>query len=517
MSDYDVIVIGAGHNGLSCSLVLQKNGFKVLNVEKNGFVGGMAANIERWPGFITNAGAWMLWFAQKEIWELLELKKFGLELYELPTFLFNISSENEPAILMYDDPQEQMAHIAKDFGEEVMRGFMGLMQFMQPFGVGMKQAILNPPISIGKMIDAVPSIEGRDAMRKLFYRPVKDILYDFIKDEGVDAIMGLICHFALDGFYGGPMTPGSAFNLSFHLTSGEGTGGRLVKGGIGKYSETLLKAFEFYGGKIQLNSPVKKILIKNNKAVGVKLVDGQEIYADIVVSNCVARYTMELIGEENLPEQYSRMIKDIKYRNPFMQCYYRLKGLPEFEGRHQIFNKGKIRAFPCVGPGLMAHEECWDDCKHGRLPRHISSVSAIPTIYDSSLAPEGEHFWCQFVYFFPIDAPRSKWEGMAVELADKTLAEYARYAPNVKDIILDRIICAPDFYETTFNTTNGDFDSGTFAIEQMLDNRPVPGWSKWTTPVDNLYMCGAATHPGWGVTSVPGVNAVKAIIQNTKS
>lgn len=520
MADYDAIVIGAGHNGLTTSLLLQKNGLKVLELEKNGYVGGMAANVPYFPGHANNAGAWLMFLAMKEVWDMLEVEKYGFETIPLDTLITHIISPDRPAFTFYADPNKLFAHIQKEFGEQTAMGFMGLMKFLQPFSTAMKQAVLNPPLSIGKMIDSMPSIEGKDAMRRVFFSPIADLLNEFMPGKDADVLKGLMCLYSQDGFYGGPMTPGSAFNIAFHMASGEETGYKIVKGGIGKYSEAIAKAFEAHGGELRLKTPIKKVVIKNGKAVGVQLKNGEEISADLIISNCNASVSfLQFVGVDNLPSQFVGMVNEIKYRNPYIQVYYRLNELPHYAGRFEHINENKLLGFLGVSPDLMGWETAWDACKHGQVPPEPMSISLIPTIYDPSQAPEGEHYWCQFLYNFPINAPREQWKGLAEQHADRALDVFSRYAPNAKKVVLDRKIMTPADYEAEYNATNGCFDHGTLAIDQMFDNRPVPGWSNYTTPVDNFYLCGSAVHPGWGVTSFSGINAANAILKkwNKKS
>jgi phytoene dehydrogenase-like protein len=223
---------------------------------------------------------------------------------------------------------------------------------------------------------------------------------------------------------------------------------------------------------------------------------------------------INLIGEENLPEQYTGMVKNIKYRSPCIQIYYRMSGLPEYEGRFAHINEGKKRNQVFIFPGVRGMEAGWDACKHGRIPDEQSITSIIMTMYDRSIAPEGEHCWVMFPYYFPMNAPRDQWSGIAEQMADKCLETYTRYAPNIPNIVLDRKIMTAADYERIYNATNGDFVHGSMAIDQMLDMRPVPGWSNYSTPVDNFYLCGAANHPGMGVTSLPGYIAAKTILKN---
>jgi len=515
MPDYDAIVIGAGNNGLATSMLLQKNGLKVLNLEKNKFVGGMAGNAHFWPGHTNQCGAWVMFIAMQEVWDMLEIEKYGFETIIPDSLVTSVMSKDRPAFTMYADPQKLFEHVQKEFGEQTMLGFMAFLFYLRPFIVAMQQAVLNPAISLGKMLDSMPSVEGKDAMRRVFFSPVSDLLNEFMPGDEAEVIKGGLAMYSSDGLWGGPMTPGSLFNLAFHMASGEKSGLRLVKGGIGKYSEAIAKAFQAHGGELRLSTPIKKVVVKNNKAVGVQLENGEEISADLVVSNCTARYSfMNLIGEENLPAQFTGMVKTIKYENAYIQFYLRLKGLPHFTGRHEHLNEGKTGYMLGIHEGLMGAETAWDDCKHGRLPSKIMSNGVIASVYDRSLAPEGEHNWCMFTYYFPVTAPRDKWKGLAEQLADRTIDAYSQYIPNMKDIILDRKILTPADYEQQYNATGGCFCHGRFGLDQLLDFRPVPGWANYATPVDNFYLCGSATHPGWGVTSFSGVNAANAILKN---
>lgn len=516
MSDYDVITIGAGNNGLAASFLLAKSGMKTLIVEKTPYTGGLASNVSWFPGHTNNVGAFLMMFSQESIWNMLEVRKYGCELIPVPVFQTWFSTPDKPPIIMYTDPIKLLDYIKEEFGQEWVDGYTRMLQFYEPFSIGMNQAVMNPPISIGQMIDSIPSIEGKNAMRKVFFRSAADMLDEFFPDdERGDAIKGQLACFACDGFWGGPRTPGSAFNLAFHLT--QATGVYYVKGGMGKYSEALAKGFEDKGGQIRHESPVKKLLIKNGKAEGVELEDGEKITADVVLSNCDATVTyMKFIGEENLPSQVVGMVKDIAYKNPYIMIWYRLKGLPEYTGRFSHFLKGG--ALEGINPGyttsMQCAEDAWDACKNGRIPSWANGGTHFFSVLDPSVVPEGEHTCSGFYMHFPITAPRNKWDELKEKYADVVDETASKYSPNWKDIILDRKVWHPGDYEEVFSDTRGDFDHGTFAIEQMLDNRPMPGWANYATPVKNFYLCGSAAHPGWGVTSMPGINCANKVLKD---
>lgn len=520
MADYDAIVVGAGHNGLAAACFLARKGLKVLDLEKNERVGGLAGALT-FKGCTFNVGAAAMMFWLQEMEDLLEPRKYGWETIDAaPTQGTWLPYPNEKPFILYSDPERAMEHVRTDHGEQALDGLVRLYDFFGAFATGMHTALMNPPVSIGKIVDSMPSVQAQDALRKCFYSSIYDIVYEYFPDPNTaNTIRGMLALWGVDGFWGGPMTPGTAFSAGTHLAASLGQTAQLTacKGGMVTFCESLARSFEAKGGQLQLNSPVKRILTEKGKAIGVELETGEKITAKVVLSNLDARASfLGLVGEDNLPADFVSMVRGIHYRNPFVNCFLVLKELPQFAGEFGYLDKDGIVSACCHMPSIEHVEQAWDECKYGRVPKSPPSFFYIPSMFDDSYAPPGTHIMSLFTLYFPVTSPRDTWDQKKEEIIDNAIDDLSKYMPNLRDVITDRLVMCPGDYEKRFGNTNGCFCHGTFEISQMLNFRPVPGWSSYRTPVENFYLCGSACHPGYGVTCLPAYNCTKVVLQDLK-
>jgi len=510
VADYDVITIGAGPNGLMTSGLLQVDGKKVCVCELNDHVGGLASNAHEFPGFVHNRGMWFLMFAQiGNLLDKLQLAEYGLEFMD-PLTVGVVLPENppDPVFKMYNDPRKTLEDIGRSFGKEGVEGFVGMMKYLEPFAVGLEQAISNPPIPISQMIDLIPSHEGQQAMKTMMYGTAMEIADRFFPDKKKFApIRGYIGALCVDGFYGGPMTPGSALTIAYHFgtpAEGEGASGsqfKCCKGHMGMFSESLAKSFVAHGGTLKKNAEVVKILVKNNKAYGVRLADGTEITADIVLSSCDTYNTfINMVGEENTPPWLVDAIKDINYTETITQTYLTLKGLPEFREEYEELNHDGWRFWVSNHRDIELFEEAWDALKFGKCAPRAGGGMLIPSLLDPSLAPPGHHSatWCHS-NSWPVGVPDDKVDEVKRDIFEKIVEHYCRFMPNFRDCIVDWKMMAPQDYYKLYHNTGGTWTHGMIEIDQMFDMRPVKGMSDNRTPIKNLYLCGSSNHPGPGV------------------
>ncbi len=517
MADYDAIVIGAGHNGLAAASVLAKSGLTVAVLEKTSWPGGMAATKELFKGYKHSVGAWALILLHEEVERLLELDKYGFEVLTPRTSFCSFGEPGDVPFLAYNDPDEMTAHLMNDHGPEVMQSLMEMFEYLQVFGNLMDGQRLKAPDSVEQLIANAPDAKSREILVQCYYGSCIDIIRKFFPDpEKNRCITASLSAMSIDGTHMGPYTPGSACSMAYHYTAG-GVANvfKLARGGIGTLSEALERALVAHGGEVKYKTQVKRLLVENGRAVGVELKSGETISADVVLSSIDAQSTFgRLVGEENLPSQFVHSVKEIDYTNGYIQIHMTLKELPEFTGHMAFANENNIRWLASYIPSPEHLSRCWDDYRADRVPADPVSYYHIPSLVDPSAAPEGYHACTFFSHYFPANLSKDKHDEAKEIMADRVIGQMTRFAPNFKDAIMDKAILTHRYFETTFGITGGDFCHGLMHPGQMWNMRPVPGYSDYRTPLERLYMCGAACHPGPGITGVPGYNGARAVLSD---
>ncbi|MHB8131040.1 MAG: phytoene desaturase family protein [Mobilitalea sp.] len=523
--DYDVITIGAGYTGLMTSALLARDGKKVCCLEMNDHVGGICSNAHEWPGYTHNRGAWYMMFLQIGwLWEALDLKKYGLELHHPPCGGVIIPEKGRTPFLLYHDRKEIFKYVGEAFGPEVLKGLMGFYKLFEPFAAVMGTAMRNPPMSIGQMIDAVPGIQAKDAMRRIFYGNVHSILDEYFPDkEKSAAIRGQLMTSGTDGFFGGPMTPGSALTIAYHTVApDEGAGGGayvLPKGHMGKFPEALADCLKDLGGEIHLNSEIKRIIIEKGEAVGVELVNGQQMTADVIVSSLDAYNTFINLVDHDLMDPYVvKQVKNINYQEHLCQAYVALNGLPEFgPGPYEHLNDGGWRFMVALNdPDL--YETNWDLVKNGKIPEKFTGGGFyIPSMIDDTLAPAGHYSMSMFtLYGWPLGTPANKVEETKKIVGDRWMKHLKEYFPNLDSVVDDFKVQSPPDYERQYHVTGGTWTHGMVQIDQMFNMRPILGMSDYRGPFKNMYLCGTSNHPGPGITACQPVSCYNAINADAK-
>lgn len=509
MADYDVVIIGAGHNGLTAAAYLAKAGLKALVVEKNSFVGGCASTQELFEGCKFNLGAHFLHLFQKKIRLDLELEKSGLRLDKLDPWCF-YPFPNGKYFMWYHDIEKTIEEMRKQFTAKDAEGFREYVEFWRRFWRIGRDALLNPPVSLGKIMDAFPGAEGQDAARKAFLYGFVEFINEFpIESTEIKAAIGYWANTV--GFFDSLTTPGSNFMAGVILYSDEEPFW-YVKGGMGQISEALSRFLQSRGGEVKLSSPVKQILIEQGKAIGVKLENGESISAKMVLSNVDPHNLfLRLVGIENLPTNSVRLIKSVQFYMPFIQIFCVLNELPDYRvypGKEM----GPQHSLCIISPSLEYIEKAWVDCKFGGASEKPTLAMSIPSVLDPSLVPAGKHLASIYVLFAPYELTKGEQNKAKEEFADRTIDLINEYAPNFKASILHRKVFAPYDYEKLFGVTKGDGNHGVLKMHSLFTNRPFPGWSQYRTPVQNLYLCGSGGHPGAGVTGAPGHNCAQVVL-----
>jgi len=319
------------------------------------------------------------------------------------------------------------------------------------------------------------------------------------------------------GTFLGVRSPGTAYVLLHHYM-GEIDGAfrawGFARGGTGAISNAIGEAAREAGAEIRTKAAIERILVRGGRAVGVALTNGDEFYADVISSSVDPRHTfLEFLDSETLPDEFVEGVKRYKYRGSSGKVNLALDALPTFkcmpgEGAH-------LRGAISISPSVEYMERAYDDAKYGHYSRRPYIDMVIPSLTDPSVAPPGKHVMSCFVQYAPYKlAPGLDWDTEKEKFGDTVIDTLAEHAPNIKDIILHRQVVTPLDLEREWGLSEGNIFQGELSLEQLFFLRPVPGYARFRTPVENLYLCGSATHPGGGIMGAPGRLAALEILKS---
>jgi phytoene dehydrogenase-like protein len=521
--DFDVIVIGGGHNGLVNAAYLARAGKRVLVLERRHVLGGAAVTEEVFPGFKFSVCSYVVSLLRPEIIRELDLPRHGLEILPLDgTFT---PMPNGDHLWRVNDHAKTRREIARhsrldaeaydEYGKamvEMAHFVKPIMNMTPPDPASLNLKGLMELLTMGRRFQKL-SLDDKYNQVQLMTMSAVDFLDQWFETDVLKATMSAS---GIIGTFLGVRSPGTAYVLLHHYM-GEIDGAfrswGLSRGGTGAISNSIGDAAREAGAEIRTKSPIAKIILKNGEAKGVVLENGDEIFADIVSSSVDPRLTfMKMIGEQHLPQDFVDDIKRYKFRGSSGKVNLALDALPNFKampgaGPH-------LRGAVSISPSIDYMERAYDDAKYGRYSRRPYIDIVIPTLTDPSIAPPGKHVMSCFVQYAPYNLKEGNWDDQREEFGDTVIETIAEHAPNIKDIILHRQVLTPLDLEREFGLSEGNIFQGELTLEQLFFLRPAPGWAQYRSPIKNLYMCGSATHPGGGIMGASGRNAAMMILKD---
>lgn len=525
---FDSIVIGGGHNGLTCAFYLARAGHKVCVLERRRIVGGAAVTEEFHPGFRNSVASYSVSLLSPKVIADMDLARHGLSI-RLREAGYFVPLGDDDYFLLPKNPAEQLAAIARrsprdaQLWPEYNRRLDTLMHLLRetlhqtPPNVGGGLGEVFGALGLGNKLRKVGA-EGQRDLIDLFGKSAGEILDSWFE---TDVLKGILAFDALTGNYASPYTPGSAYVLLHHVfgevNGVEGAWGHAM-GGMGAITQAMAAACREQGVEIRTDAPVAQVLTDGGRATGVLLESGEAITARCISSNINPKLLFgKLLPETAVPPAFARRMSDWKCASGTFRMNVALKELPQFTclpsdgpGRHHM-------ASILFTPSLGYLERAFDDARQHGWARAPAIEMHIPSIIDDSLAPPGQHvasLFCQ--QFAPLLPGGRSWEDERDAAAETVIDTITRYAPNFRDAIVGRMVLSPLDLETKLGLVGGDIFHGQLRLDQLFSARPMLGYADYRAPIDGLYMCGSGTHPGGGVTGIPGYNAAREMLRDMR-
>ena len=523
---FDAIIIGAGHNGLVNACYLQKAGLNVLVLEKNDWIGGAAVSRELTPNILYSNCSYVCSLFRPEIMRDLELPKHGLQIIGIEGGA--VLTKNGDYLASYRNHHAKRKEMARfsvkdsESYERYSRDVTRQCRFIQPLlmrtapdPASFKIKDISEVLYLIKQFNQLTADQMAETVR-FWTMSISDFLDEYFENDVIKASL------ALSGIIGtalGPMSPGTAYVLLHHyMGEVDGSIGSwgYARGGMGAITQALTSSFKSYGGQILTESEVSNVLIRNNSAKGVVLKNGNEYYSSTVISNAdVKRTFLKLVEEKELPEHFVKKVRNFKIRGSSGKVNIGLDSMPEFPAipKNDPCLKGDIH----FTDSIERMEKAYDDWKSGTWSKDPFLDMMIPSATDPTMAPPGQHFMSCFVQYCPPKVHGKDWTQENKEMfGESVISQIEEYSPGFREKIIHMEIRTPKELEDEVGLTEGNIFQGELTFDQLLFNRPIPGYAQYRSPLKGLYICGSSTHPGGGVMGAPGRNAAIEILKDLK-
>ena len=524
---YDAAVIGAGHNGLVAAAYLARAGLKVIVLEKNDWIGGAAVSRELHPGFTYSNCSYVSSLFRPEIMRDLELPKYGLQVlpYEGGA-VFTRDGGYLATNRNHDVNRHEFARFSARDAEaydRYARDVMRHCRFIRPLLMrtpadpsSFRPRDLGEMAWLGRRMGEMSESQITDMVR-FWTMSISDYLDEYFENPVIKAYLAVS---AIIGTALGPMSPGSAYVLLHHYMGDvDGNVGAwgFARGGMGAITQALAASLRDAGGEIRAGAGVERILVAGGRTTGVRLAGGEEIAARRVLSNMdVKRTFLGHVAREELPPAFLHRVERFKSRGSSGKLNIALDAAPKFtalpEGAPML--KGDLH----FTDSIERMERAYDDWKAGRFSRDPFQDTMIPTMIDPTMVPPGKHFMSCFVQYAPPKIGGQDWTDADRDAFGKTVIDQiAAHSPGFRDRILHVEIRTPRELEAEVGLTDGNIFQGELTFDQLLFNRPLPGYAQYRTPIRDLWLCGSSAHPGGGVMGAPGRNAAAEILREARA
>ena len=516
---YDAIIVGGGHNGLTCGAYLARAGLRTLVLERRHIIGGAAVTEEIHPGFKVSRFSYIMGHLHPKVIDELELGRFGLEHLKVPDVVYPLYDDD--CITFTSDPErnlKQIARFSKRDAEVYPDFFAAMTEAIQI----MRELLLQTPIDPAKRNWNT----AKEGLRLLWrYRKAGDQFYRLMDALTMsayeyvaqwfesDVVRAVLCYWATIGSNASPRSGGTAYNILYHLVAEAGMG--FARGGMGAISQAIAQSGQQHGMEVKTDSPVAEIIINNGRAEGVRLENGDEYRSRLVVSNAAALVTfVDLVDPKYLPSSFKEHLRRYRSKGIVFKINLAVERPPQYRGFDPAIAGVELPAYAHIGPSTDYLERAFDDAKYGSYSKHPFISPITPSLIDDSLAPPGKHVVTLYGGVAPYDLKDASWDTEKDKFIQVVLNTMDEFAPGFSDSIIAMDAMAPPDIERILNMPGGHESHGDCAVDQLFMKRPVPGYADYRSPIRHLYQCGASTHPGGAVSAVPGHNAAREILKD---
>ena len=521
------MIVGAGHNGLTCAAYLARAGLKVKVVERRAVVGGAAVTEEFHPGFRNSVASYTVSLLNPKVIRDLELHRHGLRIVERRASNFLPSPDGQYLLAGEGRTGSEAARFSRrdaeryaDFGREieaVADVLRGLVLKAPPNVVEGRRSLpeIVKAAALGRSLTRL-SMDERRALLDLFTKSAADYLDGWFEGDLLKALFGFD---AVVGNYASPYTPGTAYVLLHHafgeVNGRKGVWGHAI-GGMGAITQAMARSAASHGAEIETSAPVREVLIERGRAAGILLDHGRAIRARAVIANVTPTilYT-KLVPADALPAAFLDRIRRWRCGSGTFRMNVALSRLPSFTALPGSEPADHHTAGIILAPSLAYMDRAYQDARTFGWSREPIVEMLIPSTLDETLAPPGAHVASLFCQHVAPQLPDGRsWDACREEVADLMVETVDRYAPGFKASVVGRQVLSPLDLERIFGLTGGDIFHGALSLDQLFSARPMLGYADYRSPVEGLYLCGAGAHPGGGVTGAPGHNAARAVVRD---
>ena len=522
---YDAIVVGGGHNGLTCGAYLARAGLKTLVVERRSILGGAAVTEEVVPGFKFSVFSYLMSLLHPRVIADLELAKYGYKV--LPaTDMFSPLPDND-YIIFADDIKKTQKSFAR-FSAKDAAIYPEFDQYLMDSVKIMRRLLLETPPD--------PSCRNWKSFRETAkflwkYRKVNNKLFRLIDLMTMSAdaylsewferseVKAVLAYYSGIGTFVGPKSPGSAYVIMHHVMGEHaGAGGwGFIRGGMGAITQAIARSGQEKELVCKTDCEVASIDTANGRATGVTLADGTRFQAGVVASNVSAKLTfLKFLDKTKLPADFVRDIETYRTFSTAFKINIACERLPQYKSFDPEACGFAYPTYTHIAPTIEYLERAYDDAKYGDMSREPFITPVTPSFVDDSISPPGKHVVNLFGGHAPYTLRKGDWTTRKDELVRNVMNQIDAYAPGFSDGIIGMQVLTPPDIEAKIGSPHGHIFHGELQIDQLFWARPAPHWADYRTPIKGLYQCGSSAHPGGGVGGVPGYNAAREILKDRK-